>query len=213
MQNPWEEILLSDYENHMSLESVMQLQGMNSIMAEQFSDYPVRTAMVLGVAGGNGLEHIDPRKYCVVYGIDINHQYLEQTEKRFPSLSGILDLRRIDLMMEFDQLPQAELVIANLFIEYIGYHNFRKAIQQIQPQYVTCVIQLNEEGPTWVSNSPYLHVFDKLDTIHCQMNEPELTNEMNSISFLLEKREERPLPNGKKLLRLDYHYSHGEKNV
>ncbi len=26
MNNPWEEILLSDYENHMKLDSVMQLQ-------------------------------------------------------------------------------------------------------------------------------------------------------------------------------------------
>lgn len=29
MKNPWEEILLTDYENHMKLESVMQLQAMN----------------------------------------------------------------------------------------------------------------------------------------------------------------------------------------
>ncbi len=27
--NPWEEISLSDYENHMSLDSVKQLQAMN----------------------------------------------------------------------------------------------------------------------------------------------------------------------------------------
>ena len=29
MKNPWEEISLSDYENHMKLDSVMQLQAMN----------------------------------------------------------------------------------------------------------------------------------------------------------------------------------------
>ena len=32
--NPWEEISLSDYENHMSLDSVKQLQAMN----EMYSD-------------------------------------------------------------------------------------------------------------------------------------------------------------------------------
>ncbi len=57
MNNPWEEISLDDYENHMSLDSVKQLQAMNKIMEEQFETYPVSTAMVLGVAGGNGLEH------------------------------------------------------------------------------------------------------------------------------------------------------------
>ena len=58
MSNPWEEISLDDYEKHMSLESVRQLQALDSIMKEQFSAYPVETAAVLGVAGGNGLEHI-----------------------------------------------------------------------------------------------------------------------------------------------------------
>ncbi len=31
MSNPWEKINLSDYENHMSLESVYQLQILNMI--------------------------------------------------------------------------------------------------------------------------------------------------------------------------------------
>ncbi len=34
--NPWEEIKLEDYEKHMSLDSVRQLQAMNKIMHEQF---------------------------------------------------------------------------------------------------------------------------------------------------------------------------------
>lgn len=55
MSNPWEEIRLDDYENHMRLDSVRQLQTMNVIIKEQFEAYPVETVMVLGVAGGNGL--------------------------------------------------------------------------------------------------------------------------------------------------------------
>ena len=35
--NPWEKIPLSDYESHMKLESVMQLQMMNRMMAHQFA--------------------------------------------------------------------------------------------------------------------------------------------------------------------------------
>ena len=53
MANPWKEIKLSDYENHMSLDSVKQLQAMNSIMKSQFEDFPVTTAMILGGAGGH----------------------------------------------------------------------------------------------------------------------------------------------------------------
>ena len=32
MKNPWEEIPLADYESHMKLASVMQLQAMNEMM-------------------------------------------------------------------------------------------------------------------------------------------------------------------------------------
>lgn len=35
----------------------------------QMITYPVSSVMVLGIAGGNGLEHIDKNKYQKVYGI------------------------------------------------------------------------------------------------------------------------------------------------
>ena len=38
MKNPWEEISLEDYENHMQLDSVKQLQTINSIMNAQFGE-------------------------------------------------------------------------------------------------------------------------------------------------------------------------------
>ena len=42
MSNPWEEISLDDYEKHMSLDSVRQLQALDAIMKEQFAAYPGR---------------------------------------------------------------------------------------------------------------------------------------------------------------------------
>ncbi|MBQ1794687.1 MAG: hypothetical protein II110_03285 [Treponema sp.] len=86
MANPWEEIKLDDYENHMSLDSVKQLQAMNSIMKDQFESYPVTSAMVLGVAGGNGLNHVRKEKYQKVYGVDINKEYLKAVAERYKSL-------------------------------------------------------------------------------------------------------------------------------
>lgn len=62
MKNPWEGIELSDYENHMKLDSVMQLQSLNMMMKRQFNQYQIETVAVLGIAGGNGLEHIDTKK-------------------------------------------------------------------------------------------------------------------------------------------------------
>ena len=55
MKNPWEDISLTDYENHMKLDSVMQLQALNEMMRGQLETYPVSSVMILGVAGGNAL--------------------------------------------------------------------------------------------------------------------------------------------------------------
>ena len=204
MNNPWEEISLSDYENHMSLESVNQLQTMNSIMKKQFSDYPVKTAMVLGIAGGNGLEHVSSDKFEKVYGIDINEGYLKTVEERYKGLAGILECLSIDLITEPEKLPHAELVIANLLIEYIGYEAFQKAVQKIDPEYVSCVIQINTDEAQWVSDSPYLHAFDRLDEVHCQMEENALIAAMEKSDYRIILNESEPLPNGKALQRIDF---------
>ncbi len=143
MKNPWEEISLADYESHMKLDSVQQLQTMNAIMRGQFAELPTKTAMVLGVAGGNGLEHVDKGKYRKVYGVDVNREYLAECKTRHGSLGDILECIPADLLAEDTVLPHAELLIANLLVEYIGYGCFQRVIRQVSPEFVSCVIQAN----------------------------------------------------------------------
>lgn len=206
MKNPWEEISLEDYENHMQLDSVKQLQTINSIMKAQFGEYSVTTAMVLGVAGGNGLEHVDYGKYSTVYGIDINENYLEAVATRYAEEVdlGALKLLKADLFSESEKLPQAELLIANLLIEYIGYDSFAKVVSAVKPRYVSCVIQINEDVGNWVSDSPYVHSFDKLEEVHHQMDEKELAEVMERIGYFARCRIKESLPNGKALVRMDF---------
>ncbi len=47
MNNPWEKIKLSDYENHMKLDSVMQLQTMNAMMKKQLNRSQINTVIGL----------------------------------------------------------------------------------------------------------------------------------------------------------------------
>jgi len=203
MVNPWEEISLSDYENHMKLDSVMQLQNMNLMMKEQFNAYPVSSVMVLGIAGGNGLEHIDKNKYHKVYGIDINTEYLKAVEERYSDISDILECIQVNLIEETNKLPNAEFLVANLLIEYIGYNCFQKAVTHVCPKYVSCIIQINLDN-SWVSDSPYIHVFDDLDKVHHQMEENSLIQSMKDIGYNLIAQTENLLPNGKKLVQLDF---------
>ena len=95
------------------------------------------------------------------------------TKERYKKLSGILECLCVDLSSETEKLPQADLLIANLLIEYIGYECFQKAVKIVNPKYVSCIIQINTDE-SFVSDSPYLHAFDGLECVHQQMEEKEL---------------------------------------
>lgn len=203
MNNPWEEIDLNDYEKHMSSDSVYQLQAMNQMMKEQFYSYPVNSAMILGIAGGNGLEHIDKQVFDKVYGVDINQSYLKECVNRYSELQDIFETICTDLVKDTSGLPYAELLVANLLIEYIGYECFQKTVTQVKPKYVSCIIQINTDV-SFVSDSPYLHVFDRLDEVHHQMGKEELISAVEGIGYKNVMQKEMELPNGKKLVRIDF---------
>ena len=201
-KNPWESIHLEDYEKHMSLDSVFQLQTLDEIMREQFYTYEVDSVMILGVAGGNGLHHVGKEDFSKIYGVDINREYLSECRKRFDMLGNRFETICEDLLEEEIHLPFAELLIANLLIEYIGYDAFVRVVRQVKPKIVSSVLQINE-GDSFVSDSPYLHAFDCLEEVHRQIEEEKLVDCLQKIQYQEILRDEIPLPNGKKLLRID----------
>lgn len=203
MENPWVSIDLRDYENHMKLDNVMQLQTLNKMMKKQLNTYSVKSVMILGVAGGNGLEHIKPEKYSAVYGIDVNPEYLCEVKKRYEALNGILKCLCVDLNGDVSGLPAADLIIADLLVEYIGYERFQAVVGQVKPKYVSCGIQINT-GSGFVSDSPYLHAFDGLNSVHHQMESGELARIMDMIGYNEIFTTEYMLPNGKKLVQIDF---------
>lgn len=203
MNNPWTEINLDDYEKHMSLENIYQLQTLNEMMCEQLGSYGGETIMILGVAGGNGLEHIDQNKFRLVYGVDINQSYLDECSKRYSALGSRFVPICADLTDNVSVLPCSDMLIANLLIEYIGYDCFRRVVKQVKSGFVSCIIQINTET-AFVSDSPYIHAFDRLCEVHCRTEENQLAKCMEEIGYKRALTDERVLPNGKKLLRIDF---------
>ncbi|MDD5806863.1 MAG: class I SAM-dependent methyltransferase, partial [Eggerthellales bacterium] len=196
MTNPWTTISLLDYEGHMALDSVMQLQTLNRIMASQIQDCPEGSVMVMGVAGGNSLEYANADHITKVVGLDINQEYLDQIAQRKVLPPEKLTLLQADLTDQTTQLPHTDSVIANLLIEYIGYDHFVRALDNTEASFVSCAIQVNLDE-NWVSNSPYLHAFDCLDEVHHLIDAAGLTSAMTKAGFTSKKRESYPLPNGK----------------
>ncbi len=206
MGHPWEEIELDIYEGHMAQENIRQLQALNRIMRAQFSAYNVQSLMILGVAGGNGLEYIRPDAYQKVYGVDINRSYLEACRVRYPGLAGILETICVDVRRDWALLPRAELLVANLFLEYVGYACFQKIIGQVRPCFVSCTIMEVEQAGSFVSDSPYAQAFARLGEIETDIAEGPLVSALEACGYVFDRkmRGETALPNGKRLLRLDF---------
>lgn len=132
---------LADYEGHMSRSNVMQLQTLDRIMRAQFRDYPVKSVAIMGIAGGNGLGNLsDMPDVESIIGIDINKEYLEASRSRYPGLSGRYSTLLADIRDTCVALPHVDMVVANLFVEYVGCDVFADAVCRMSPSYVSCVI-------------------------------------------------------------------------
>jgi len=86
--HPWLGIDLDVYERHPADPQVGQLQRLREITKEQLSACPARTIGVLGVAGGNGVDLVDPDAAEAVYGYDINPAYLDACASRYRDTFG-----------------------------------------------------------------------------------------------------------------------------
>lgn len=203
-QNPWNSIPLQDYEAHMSLDGVYQLQTLNEMMRAQFESCPAQSVMILGVAGGNGLQHLCGSDKTPIFGVDSNPEYLAACVQRYPALAGCFVPLCIDLAGdEAKNLPHADLLVANLLVEYIGTDCFAQIVRTVAPGRVSCVIQLNTDSG-FVSQSPYLHVFDGLSRVHHQLSEEGMQTALQQVGYRQVFRRAIPVPGGKTLLRLDY---------
>src|SRR6185369_2853176 len=70
--NPWLALPLEDYEGHMGSEAVNQLAPLADLFGEALARLRPRSVAVLGVAGGNGREHVDSTLTTRVLGIELH---------------------------------------------------------------------------------------------------------------------------------------------
>ncbi|MDI1307641.1 MAG: class I SAM-dependent methyltransferase, partial [bacterium] len=118
--NPWNEIPLEDYENHMSHNSVGQLEVLNSLTKKYLNNIEPKTCLFLGVAGGNGLEHIDNNVTENVIGIDINQDYLNTAHERYNDKIPSLKLINFNITTDAKVFCKADFIWAALVLEYTG---------------------------------------------------------------------------------------------
>lgn len=200
MENVWNKIPLKDYELHMQHESVGQLHLLNNLTKKYLEKLSPEIVMFLGIAGGNGLEHIDNNITSQVFGIDINQNYLDETEKRFKNQIPNLNLLNIDISSgKIEKLTNANLIWAALIFEYVEIEKcFEFIYNNIQDNgYLIVTIQANN-GASSVSQTG-IKTIKSIGQIFRLIDPSDLLSFADKFGFVKTDFEENILPNEKSL--------------
>lgn len=203
--NPWRDIRLDVYESHMSDRSVGQLGLLRTITAAQLHDQPARRIGILGIAGGNGLDAIDPAQIDELTGYDINPEYLDACRARYGEAFGArLHLRECSIDRTLKIAP-AGLLIANLIVEYVGVDEFAAfiAANAAEIGILSCVTQQNGDAGI-VSSTRHSAAFAGLSSVASEVAPDDLAAALRAVGLSPTARVEHPLPNGKILTRQDF---------
>jgi hypothetical protein len=117
--NPWLTIPLADYEGHMESPDVDQSALLSDLFGAALSRHRPHSLVVLGCAGGNGFDRIDPVTTERVFAIDINPDYAGEAFARYRTrLPG---LRALTMDIQTAEMPaiSVDLVHAGLVLEYV----------------------------------------------------------------------------------------------
>lgn len=198
--NPWLQIPLEDYERHMSHHLVGQAMLLNALTKKYLEEIKPETALFLGIAGGNGLEHINNQITKSVYGIDINPDYLHAASVRYKHAIPSLQLLNLDIVRHSASICQADLIWVALVLEYTGIdkalafstNNMRKG------GHLVVSIQSNNNKP---SVSPTgIESIKKAGEIFSIVDPDELLSKAAMAGYSLVRKEENLLPNGKSIV-------------
>jgi hypothetical protein len=199
MENVWLSIPLCDYEAHMALPNVAQSACLACELRALLSQYRPASIALLGCAGGNGLETVDPAVTTRVVAVDINPNFVAATRERFPGRFQRFEPIVCDISA--DQPPPFEsvdLVFAGLLLEYVplpsAFAFFRAAL--VKHGVLAVVIQRASERLPAVSSSPYVSL--QVVAPHMHLVEPDaVTGHAASFGLALSLTRHATMPNGK----------------
>lgn len=197
MHSPWLKVPLRDYEGHMTSPEVGQLPVLSELFKCALDFCRPESVAVLGIAGGNGLEQIDPAVTTRIVGVDINEHYLEEVRHRFASLAG-LELHWRDITERNLGVEPVDLVHAALLFEHAGVSAaLENALALVAPGgRLSTVLQLPSAETHGVSPSGYTSM-QALAKDFAFVDPVELQDAMRMAGFELVEAEGRQLPAGK----------------
>lgn len=197
MANPWLYVPLADYEGHMNSAEIQQLGALSDLFAEALALRRPESVVVLGIAGGNGLDRIDANVTRRVVGLDVNEQYLDAVRERYAYLSG-LELHCIDFGNSVLNLSPVQLVHAALVFEHAGVDRcLENALSLVAPGgTLSVVLQLPSDIGSGVSPSRFASI-QNLKSHFSLIDSAWLCKTLEERRFRVAHQTRRPVPAGK----------------
>jgi hypothetical protein len=197
VSNPWLAIPLAEYEGHM--DAVEQLGALSELFRRALEVCLPDSVAVLGIAGGNGLEHATHAPIERIVGVDINARYLDEVRHRFGTHPN-LELHCADLSQDELRLAPVALVHAALFFEHAGLgRTLENALALVAPGgHLSVVFQLPERDQRGVTPTRYTSMQTLAENFSF-VDIPHFRDVLEQQGFRLLQEELRPLPTGKTL--------------
>jgi len=205
MKNPWTEIPAEDYEGHMKLPEVHQLEPLREIFKKALEKYGPRRIAILGCATGNGIEAVEFSKLEKLYALDINPGYLEILRKRHAANLSKIETMECDLNTDGPDLSGIHLIFAALIFEYVDVKIVTEKIARwLAPGGIlVAVLQLPCEKIPEISPSPYKSI-GKLATLMKLVAPEEMEGLAAENGLGFQGKRTRKLDSGKEFLELSF---------
>lgn len=203
MKNIWNDIVLDDYEKHMSMPEIGQAQLISNYLEEIINSYLPQTAAIIGCSGGNGLDRLMNCRIEKIICNDINPAFLKTAEERYKNKINGIEFYCADVASENFKISKADLIFGALIFEYVDYN---KAINNIvkflnEKGIFAVLIQLHNSLIPKISPSPY-HSLKKLDKHFIYVDIEKFENQCMMQKMRLMNKKEIELISGKKFLKM-----------
>jgi predicted TPR repeat methyltransferase len=202
--NPWLHIPLDDYEGHMSHHLVGQAALLNALTKKYLDAIKPEVCIFLGIAGGNGLEHIDNQVTQSVYGIDINQDYLDTASKRYKESIPTLQLVNLDITRHSESICKADLIWAALVLEYTGIDKALAFCSNNIRKEGHLVISIQSNNNKQTVSPTGIESVKKAGEIFSIVDPELLASKISENGYKLVGKEENMLPNGKSIITFHF---------
>jgi hypothetical protein len=192
----------------MALPSVAQSQLLGTTLQRVVSTFRPRSLALLGAAGGNGLELVDPGIVSRVAAIDFNPEYLEACARRHSSSFSRFEAVLHDLSQGPPVFAPVDCVYAGLVLEYLNPEpRYADLLSLVADGGVfAALVQLPSPSLPEVSDSPFAKLA-QLQSAFCFVDPRRMHDSLGALGCSLISDERFDLATGKSFYFAAYRFN------